>query len=267
MSTNDMIAVSPRHFVKLAEEYTHLLSHPPGRDFVIRTLAHKEASGTPIMMAELVIASAETRARFPLADTYPLHFRKTYFPGSFHGDPAQEYAQQARAHELIGVPPPIGHTADSFRSCFLPGKPYSRLTPFGIEPEDQNIAIARDLDLARAAGLWFLMEQAFARFQMLHSGGFAHGDAELHNLIVCPAPLDLLLIDFEAAHLRADEDAPAWARRCAADLTQILREAIFLQCALGSQPGPFAERAWADLDRLFTAPDRFRRAIQRQAAL
>lgn len=267
MTTNDMIAVSPRHFVKLAEEYAHLLSHPPGRDFVVRTLAHKEAGGTPLMMAELVVASADTRARFPLADTYPLHFRKTYFSSSFHGDPAQEYARQARAHELIGVPPPIGHTAETFRSCFLPGKPYSRLTPFGIEPEDQNIAIARALDLARAAGLWFLMERAFTQFRVLHSGGFVHGDAELHNLIVCPAPLDLLLIDFEAARLRTDEDNPAWAKRCATDLAQILREAIYLQCALGAQPGPLAEYAWTSLDALFTAPNCFRRAIQRQAAL
>ncbi len=267
MNTNDMIAVSPRHSVKLASEYAHLLTHPPHLDFVIRTLARKTAGDTPLMMAELVIASSETRERFPLADTYPLHFRKSYFPSSLHGDPAQEFQRQARAHELIGVPPPIGHTSDTFRSCFLPGKPYHRITPFNLEPEDQNIAAAHELDLAKAAGLWFLIEQAFAHFHTLHAAGFAHRDAELHNLIVCPAPLELLIIDFEAARLRADEDDAAWERFCAADLTHILREAVFLQCALGAQPGPLAERAWADLDRLFTAPGRFRRAIQRQATL
>ena len=35
----------------------------------------------------IVIAGQETRSEFPLAATYPLHFRKTYFPGRLHGDP------------------------------------------------------------------------------------------------------------------------------------------------------------------------------------
>lgn len=260
-----MISVSPRHAVKLAMEYAHLFKNPPGRDFVVRQLANKQANQMPLMSAELVIAGAETRERFPLAATYPLHFRKTYFPGCMHGDPALEFERHTRAHELIGVPPPIGHTPKTYRGCFLPGKPYDRVTPFGVEPEDQNIPIANELSLSAAAGLWFFMEHAFAHFETLHRAGFAHGDVELHNLIACPAPLELVLIDFERSIFRGEEDDAAWAKRCAADLRLILREAIFLQCTLGVQTGPLADRAWRELDQLFQTPDRFRRAIYRQA--
>ena len=35
----------------------------------------------PLMSADLVIASEDTRVRFAAARTYPLHFRKTYYPG------------------------------------------------------------------------------------------------------------------------------------------------------------------------------------------
>lgn len=265
MNPDGMIPVSPRHAVKLVPEYMHLITNAPGRDFVVRTLANKRASEMSLMLAELVIAGVETRDQFPLAITYPLHFRKTYFPGSMHGDPAVEFEQQTRAHELIGVPPPIGHTPRTYRGCFLPGVPYNRLSPFGVEPEDQNIQIARELPLSSAAGLWMFMEQAFARLETLHRAGFAHCDVELHNLIACPAPLELVIIDFERAATRKDEDDAAWAKLCAADFQLILREAIYLQCAMGIQTGALAERAWATLDQLFTAPDRFRRAIRRQA--
>jgi hypothetical protein len=259
-----MIPVSPRHAVKLAQEYCHLIQTPPNNDYVVRTLAHRKAAGLPLMSAELVIASADTRARYPLAATYPLHFRKTYYPASLHGDPQIEFDRQTRASELLSVPAPIGWSPLTFRSCFFPGKPYSRLSPFGVDPEENNVRLARELPLSAAAGLWWLMEQAFNQLTRLHAAGFVHGDAELHNLIVCPAPLELLLIDFENAVLLDPAD-PAFEARAAADLALVLREAIYLQCALGQQTTPLAERAWASMDGIFKAPDRFRREIRRQA--
>ncbi|MDB6153124.1 MAG: hypothetical protein JWL90_1577, partial [Chthoniobacteraceae bacterium] len=156
----------------------------------------------------------------------------------------------------------------TFRSCFLPGKPYNHLSPFGVDPEENNVRLARELPLAAAAGLWFLMERAFAQFQTLHRAGIVHGDAELHNLIVCPAPLEMLLIDFENAVERTpDMDDAAWQKRVQADYHLILKEAIFLQCTLGLQTGALAEHAWEQMDSLFKAPDRFRREIHRQAAV
>jgi hypothetical protein len=266
MDDSGIIQISPRHSIRLAQEYHHLIRRAPGRDFVVRTLARREANGLPLITAELVIASKETRERFPVAATYPLHFRKTYFPGRLHGDPEVEYQRQLRATELIGLPPPIGFSPRTFRSCFLPGKPYSRLSPFGVEPEESNLALAHDLPLAAAAGLWWMAEKAFASLQKLHAGGLAHGDAELHNFIVCPAPLELLLIDFESAVERG-EDQTAWEARCAADVAPLLREAVFLQCALGRQTGPLANLAWERMDKLFKAPDRFRREISSQAEI
>jgi hypothetical protein len=250
----------------LAEEYCHLIDRIPDRDYVVRTLVHRENSGLPLMSADLVIAGKEARNLHPLADTYPLHFRKTYYPGRLHGDPEVEFNNQQRASELIGVPPPIGHWPKGFRACFYPGKAYSRLSPFGIEPQEANIALARDLDLAHAVGLWKLLEEAFAKVQSLHDGGLAHGDLELHNFIVCPAPLEVLIIDFENA-VTQEVAEPVWRAKCVADLANLLREAVFLQCCLGQQSGALAEAALKHMDTLFTVPDRFRREIAFQAEM
>ena len=261
------IAVSPRHMVTLAREYVALVDRAPSHDYVVRTLAKREAGNMPLMSGDLVIAGEGTRKEYPLAAVYPLHFRKTYFPGRMHGDPKLEFDNLARASELIGVPPPIGYASRVFRSCLIPGKPFDRISPFGVEPDESNVPIAEKLPLAAAAGLWRLAEEALAHFKALHRGGIAHGDAELHNCIVCPMPLELLLIDFESAVRRETLDDEAWAGRCALDLGPLLRESVFLQCALGRQPGALGELAWQRIDDLFKAPDRFRRAIDRQAEL
>jgi len=266
MGESELIKVSPRHAVRLAQAYRHLIKRAPSQDYVAWTLARREANGLPLMLAELVIAGKATREEFELAHTYPLHFKKTYFPGRLHGDPKVEYERHERATELIGLPPPIGHSANTFRACFLPGKPYSRLSPFGVEPEEANIALAQKLDLPAAAGLWRMAEEAFAQLRKLHEGGLAHGDLELHNLIVCPAPLEVMLIDFESAVARGTNKA-AWTECCEADLTPLLREAIFLQCALGRQPGPLADLALQRMDKLFKAPERFEREISFQAEI
>lgn len=266
MSGGRLIPVSPRHSVMLAEEYCHLIDRIPDRDYVVRTLAHRQTGDLPLMSADLVIAGKEARRLHPLADQYPLHFRKTYYPGRLHGDPEAEFHHHQRATELIGVPPPIGHWPRGFRACFYPGKPYNRLSPFGVEPEEANLAIARELDLAKAVGLWKLIEEAFGKVRALHAGGLAHGDLELHNFIICPAPVEVLIIDFENAVLR-EPDSNRWDAKCRSDEEQLLREAIFLQCRLGRQTGPLAEAALGQLERLFRAPDRFRREIAFQAEM
>lgn len=267
MDEDSLIAVSPQHSVRLAEEYSVLVKKPPYRDFVVRTVLQREANGTPLMSAEIVIASRETRERFPLAVRYPLHFRKTYYPGRLHGDPQVEFDRQTEASAVIGVPPPIGFSADVFRACLLPGKAYSSLSPFGTEPEESNLKHARALELAAAAGLWKLAEQALEQLLALHAAGLAHGDAELHNFMVCPAPLGVVLIDFESAARRESMTGAQWQERCALDLAPLLRHAVYMQCSLGAQPGALGDLSWEHMDRLFRSPDRFRKEIGRQTDL
>jgi hypothetical protein len=259
------IAVSPRHTVLLAKELYPLVEKPPRQDFVVRTWARREANGLPLMAAELVIASDETRRTHPAADTYPLHFRKTYFPGRLHEDPKIEFELHLLASQLCRTPPPIGHTDTVFRSCLIPGQSFARFTPFGGEPPENNIAKAQKLPLAAAAGLWRLAEETLGQLLAIQEGGLAHGDTELHNIIVCPAPLEPILVDFEAALRRETVAAGAWEARCKRDLEPLLREAIFLQCALGRQPSALGELSWSRLAELFRAPDRFQRAIELQA--
>ncbi|MDB4980508.1 MAG: hypothetical protein JWM82_1260 [Myxococcales bacterium] len=259
------IAVSPRHTVLLAIELFPFIEKAPREDFVVQTRAHREANGLPLMMAELVIAGEETRRAHAAAQLYPFHFRKTYFPGRLHGDPQVEYERQLRASQLCGTPPPIGFGANVFRSCLIPGQSYARLSPFGGEPPENNITKAQKLPLASAAGLWRLAEETLAQHQRLNEGGLAHGDAELHNLIVCPAPLEPILIDFEAAVERAAVDEAAWTTRCKLDLEPLLREAVYLQCALGQQASPLGVLSFDRMKDLFRAPERFQRAIETQA--
>ena len=265
MDESRAIAVSPRHTVLLATELYPLIEKPPRQDFVVRTRARREANGLPLMLAELVIAGEETRRAHPAAQTYPLHFRKTYFPGQLHGDPQIEFERHLLASQLSATPPPIGYTDSTFRSCLIPGLAYARLTPFGGEPPENNIGKAQKLSLETAAGLWRLAEESLVQLELIQAGGLAHGDAELHNIIVCPAPLQPILIDFEAAARRETMAGADWEARCKLDLEPLLREAVYLQCLLGRQPSRLGELSWSRLDRLFRSPDRFQRAIEMRA--
>jgi hypothetical protein len=264
MDETRRIAVSPRHTVMLAADLLPYIEKAPWQDFVVRTLAHREVNGLPLMAADLVIAGYDTRKLHAAAATYPFHFRKTYFPGRLHGDPQAEFEHQQLASQLGSTPPPIGHEATVFRSCMVPGQSYARLTPFGGEPPENNITKAQKLPLATAAGLWRLAEEILAQHLALHAGGLAHGDSELHNCMVCPAPLAPILIDFEAAVRRDTLDDAAWQARCKLDLQPLLREAVYLQCALGRQPSQLGELAWHTLPELFRSPQRFQRAIETQ---
>jgi hypothetical protein len=261
MDDDCLVAVSPQRSVRLARELVGLIERPQQNDYVVSTIAHREANGLPLMSAEIVVAGRETRERHPLAVTYPLHFRKTYSPARLRGDTAREFEMQSIASDVLGIPPPIGFGPRVFRGCLVPGRPYHRLSPFGVDPEEGNIRVAEKVHIAQAAGLWGFMESALGQHSALHAAGLAHGDAELHNLVVCPSPLEVVLVDFEAAVRRADVDEAAWLGRCATDVTLVLREAVYLQCVLGRQRGPLASASWAQLDRLFRSPDRFRRAI------
>lgn len=261
-----MVPVSPRHELLLAPEYAQLIRYAPEHDFVMRTITRRQANGLQLMSAEMVIAGKDTRKEFPLAEKYPMHFRKTYYPGRLRGDPSIEFANQHLASEILDAPPPIGFTKDTFRSCFVPGKPYSRLTPFGVEPVENNVQVAEEIDLAKAVGLWWLCEQSFAQLVRLHERGLVHGDMELHNIAVSPAPVGAVLIDFELARQKKDLGDAEWNKLVQADFTELLKEAVYLQCALGRQPGALADMAIERLPDLFPSPGRFERTIRRQAA-
>lgn len=261
MDDERRIPVSPKHSVILRGDYAAMVEKAPRGDFVVSTLAKRVAGEMPLMSAELVIAGEATREFHPLTQTYPLHFRKTFYPGQMHGDPAIEFAHQTRASELLGIAPPLGHTPRTFRSCLVPGRTYARLSPFGVEPEGSNLAIAEKLEIAAAIGLFRLAEEIYAAFTKLHEGGLAHCDAELHNIMVAFSPLEIVPIDFEGATNASDVSDEVFRKRCEGDLVPILREAIFLQCALGRQTGALAEAADARIASLFREPERFQRAI------
>ena len=262
------VKVSARQSVTVREDYFSLIRQAPQQDFVVRTLARTMASAdTPLMIGELVIAGAATRDRYPLAATYPLHFRKTYYPGRLRGDTEVEFARHARASEVLGIPPPIGYAGGVLRTCLLPGRPFDQVMPFGSEPEESNIIHADGLCLAQAGGLWVLAERVLAALTALHGAGLTHGDAQLHNFVVCNAPFDVLPIDFDMAVLREAVSDDEWQRRCDRDLEPLLKIAVYLQCALGAQEGALAELSLGRMDALLSRSEPFRRAIEGRAAL
>jgi hypothetical protein len=261
---DERIAVSPRHSVRLAQELVPFVHVAPRHDFVVRTIGRREANGMPLMSAEIVIAGADTRERYPRAAQYPLHFRKTYYPGRLHGDPHDEFDRQADAAELIGIPPPIGWSHDTFRSCLPPGVPYNRLSPFEVEPEDAKIHVARELQLIAAIGLFTLCEQAYRRMSELHAGGIAHRDAELHNLIVCASPLEIVMIDFEGSATRKALAEAEWDEAIDSDFAALAKEGALLQCSLGRQRGGFAELCLRRVPTLFRDGERVLAEIDRR---
>jgi hypothetical protein len=89
---------------------------------------------------------------------------------------------------------------------------------------------------------------------------------ELHNIAVSPSPAEAVLIDFELAKWKKDVAEPEWHKLVKADFTELLKEAVYLQCALGRQPGPLADMAMERIGELFPSPGRFERHIRRQAA-
>ncbi len=238
-----------------------MIDKAPREDFVVRNLARRKAGEMTLMMGDLVIAGAATRDQYELARVYPLHFRKTYYPGKLHGDPQTEFELHELASTLVAVPPPIGSTPNSFRSCFLPGTPLNRLSSLGTEPDESNIGLAHALSLATAAGLWRLAEEALGLLSRMQQGGLTHGDAHLHNFIVCPSPLEVLPIDFEIGVSREAVSTDVWEQRCQADRQHLLKLAVYLQCALGRQRGPLARESMAGIERLVRPADTFQGVI------
>jgi hypothetical protein len=178
-----------------------------------------------------------------------------------HGDPRAEFDLHTRASAVVNVPPPIGATRDTFRSCLLPGTPLNRLSSLGSEPDESNIKTASELSLASAAGLWRLTEEALKLLTQLQASGLTHGDAHLHNFIACPSPLEVLPIDFELAVLKEQIDEQEWTRRCEADRVHLLKIAVFLQCALGQQHGQLADESMQKLDTLVQPAEAFHSVI------
>lgn len=261
--------VSPRHQVTVDDDYFAMIQRAPQEDFVVRTLAKTMAGDdTPLMTGELVIAGYGTRQRFPLADTYPLHFRKTYFPGRLRGDTEVEYERHLRASEVLCIPPPIGRSGGTYRTCLLPGRPLDQvLLPLGSEPEDSNIKHADGLTLPAAIGLWLLAERVMHALTTLHRAGLTHGDAQLHNFVVCNAPVDVIPIDFDMSTRRDSVSAEVWEGACARDLEPLLKVAVFLQSALGAQQGELGEVSLARIDTVVQRSEPFRRAIEDRASL
>ena len=122
-----------------------------------------------------------------------------------------------------------------------------------MEPQESCLGIAQQADPAALIGLWKLAEEAYAQVQKLHAKHFFPRDLELHNLIVCTAPVRLFLIDFESAERDFQGTETERQELCFKDDAELLRLAIYLQSGLGHQTGPLAEAALAALPRLFRA--------------
>ncbi|MDD5349277.1 MAG: hypothetical protein PHQ12_03610, partial [Chthoniobacteraceae bacterium] len=72
---NAPIPLSAFHRIEVAESLRYLLREPREKDFSIRSIARKMGpDGRELVQMELVIAGRETRAAYPMAARYPIHF-------------------------------------------------------------------------------------------------------------------------------------------------------------------------------------------------
>lgn len=235
------IRLNPKQQVDLIPELADLIKHPPDKDVIIRTLSRKLANDQPLIQGDLVIAGKDTLSEHPRAVQYPVHFRKTYYPVSFHPPATLEYNKQEEIAPILDLPPPIGADTNCFRSCFLSGIPLAKLSPFGVDPEVTNLQIAEKTDPGKLIGLWKLLADLYKQIEQLHKAGFVHGDLFLHNVIVSTSPVKLYLIDFALAVRKEETDN--WDKLCKNDLSEVYRHALWVQAGLGIQteePGPSA---------------------------
>ncbi len=253
------IPLSLLHRIEIAEELRHLLARPQESDFPIHTIARKSSpDGRDFVHSQLVIAGRKTRKAHPAAMDYPVHFLKEYSPWTLHGDPRIEYENSCRAAEILSAPAPIGFDANTFRAAFLPGRPLSRLSPFtNVDPPERCLSIAYEADSAGLIGLWKLAEEVYEQVVKLHEARFIHGDLELHNIVVCTAPVRAFLIDFESSEAAFAGDEEAFAARQFRDLEELFRLAIYLQSGLGRQESPLAYASLEALPRLFRSEETF----------
>ena len=257
------VRVTPVHAIELPDPLYRLVEQPPEHDFVMRRLSEKLANGEPLIQGELVIAGKDTLARYPLAREYPVHFRKTYYPTCFHQHPDRELHRHQRVAEILSLPPPIGCTRTSFRSCFIPGHSLETLAPFELDPPDANLRVAEEMPIAARIGLWRILEVLHGQVTSLHRAGLVHGDLFLHNVIVATSPIGVYPIDFERAADRAEAATDeAWRRLCAEDLLEVWKAAAYLLCVLGPQPGELAAEVGARVEDLFPRAPRVRERLR-----
>lgn len=253
-----MVRLSDYHQIELAEEYRHLIDRPTENDYALHTVFVKTANNQPLKQGELVIAGRRTREDHSMAQEFPVHFRKTYYPTSLHPDPEEEFEKAKIASEILKAPPPIGFSPRVFRNSFIPGRPFDRCSPFtpGL-PDERYIKMAVKAPVAQLIGLWRILEDAFDQVRCLHEKGMSHGDLELHNIVISSSPIKAFLIDFEVAQFEKDLPAEDWEKWKQKDLHNILREAVFIQCGLGKQEGLLAETANARIEDLFEKSEPF----------
>ncbi|HEY8967145.1 MAG TPA: hypothetical protein VIM58_11905 [Candidatus Methylacidiphilales bacterium] len=253
------VPLSPLHRIDIAEAVHYLVARPQENDFPLHTIMRKSApDGRELLRAELVLAGRKTREAHPEAWTYPVHFLKTYHPLSFHPDPKSEFENARIAAGILGTPAPIGFGEHTLRLPFFPGKSLSRFSPFtDVEPPERCLGIARETPPAHLIGLWRLAEAAYGQVLQLHARRFLHGDLELHNIVVCTAPIGLFLIDFETSVPKFEGSDEEWEKKAWADRKNLLELAVFIQAGLGQQRGDFAEASREAIPKLFRSPDTF----------
>ncbi len=257
------VRVTPVHAIELPDTLYRLVEQPPEHDFVMRRLSEKLANGEPLIQGELVIAGKDTLDQYPLAREYPVHFRKTYYPTCFHQDPGQELRRHQRVAQILPLPPPIGCTRTSYRSCFVPGHSLDKLAPFELDPPDANLRVAEEMPITARIGLWRVFEVLHGQVTTLHRAGVVHGDLFLHNVIVSTSPIGVYPIDFEHAEGRAETATDeAWRGICEQDLLELRKAAAYLLCVLGPQPGELAAEIGARVEDLFPKAPRVRERLR-----
>ena len=247
MDAGRPIAVSPRHTVLLAGAV------PAGREAAAARLRRPHGRAPRSQRPAADGRGAGDRERgdaqaHPAAATYPLHFRKTYFPGRLHEDPAVEFERHLLASEL--VPNAAAHRPQRRRVPQLPDpRPViSRASRRSAANRRRTTSQGGEAAAGDRGGVVATRRgDAGAAARASRAAASRTATPSCTTSSSAPSPLEPILIDFEAAVRRDAMTDADWEKRCKLDLEPLLREAVYLQCALGRQPSRLGELSWSRL--------------------
>ena len=225
----------------------HLLENPPEEDTPLHIIYQ-----TPYVLGEVVLAGKKTRQNHPLAQFYPIHFKKTYLKKMSRWETSptheaqqshkvwkhfEEEANMPKANQQPHVPLPIGGDAMTYRSQLLEAKSLGALSPINSNGSPQEILkqiLKAKKDYGSVKKLWTGLESLNDQINTLHSGGFLHNDLHKENLMINEmgeTPIGCL-IDFETTEEDERFNTLEWQTATKDDKRYFLKESclIFL-CA------------------------------------
>lgn len=256
---------SPKALDGLQAAYGEFVATPPREDITLLSVYENlDASGSrPLVLGELVLAGRKTRLTVPETQRYPIHFKKTYFPGA-SGNPKDELKLTKQAADLLGgfSPKAIGADNFSIRTSIVPGVAWAAISPLckghNFVSGSRKESLGQGLHLLREGkrtpallSYWKTLEAINTAIDRLHKK-CVHGDLHRNNILMVPQKggFEPVIIDFETLQDLRGLDKEEASELKADDKQELWMECAALQLVIGKQPTKLGKEAWVKREEL-----------------